>query len=569
MTSTSPFRIGLRTGLIASVISIFVALIGMFQAFANRALIGDVTLTTAIIILLGVFTGYFAIRQLEESSVGQRIVTGMLAGGINGAMLAILVFIVSAVDMRGILVNATPDLVEILTFGWGLTWGSMLLVGIFAALGVIVVVLELLPARLRHALLWAIAIVAVFGLFWEMLIGLAVTRLALDWTGLELGRTLSWTTGIVIFLIAAVFNYFRPTIDQTTGQQYARLPSTGQQSLRWTGFGVLAVVLILLPTAVGQFWSQTLTTIGLFTLAGLGLNIVVGLAGLLDLGYVAFYAIGAYTMALLTSPASSFGTEWSFWVALPVALVVAAFSGILLGIPVLRLRGDYLAIVTLGFGEIIRILAMSDLLKPIIGGPQGVLEIPAPEFLGINLKDPRLLYYLIVAACMLGIFVSIRLNFSRIGRAWIAMREDEDVAQAMGINLVGAKLMAFSIGAALAGIGGAIFASRQGAIFPADFTLFISINVLCLIIIGGIGSIPGTIVGALFLVGLPEVLREVDEFRILAYGVGLIVMTIFKPEGLLPSARRKMELHEHEEDADFDEKLPHEATSVTQAGGQA
>jgi branched-chain amino acid transport system permease protein len=243
---------------------------------------------------------------------------------------------------------------------------------------------------------------------------------------------------------------------------------------------------------------------------------------------------------------------------------VAACAGILLGIPVLPLRGDYLAIVTLGFGEIIRVLAMSDLLKPVIGGPQGVLEIPAPYLFGISLKDPRLLYYLILAACLFGVFVSIRLNFSRIGRAWIAMREDEDVAQAMGINLVAAKLMAFSIGAALAGIGGAIFASRQGAIFPADFTLFISINVLCLIIIGGIGSIPGTIVGALFLVGLPEVLRELDEYRILAYGLGLIVMMIVKPEGLLPSARRKMELHEHE-----DEIPPPETTPMTHAGGQA
>jgi branched-chain amino acid transport system permease protein len=186
------------------------------------------------------------------------------------------------------------------------------------------------------------------------------------------------------------------------------------------------------------------------------------------------------------------------------------------------------------------------LLKPYIGGPQGILETPAPQFLGASLKDPRYLYYVILAACLVVVFLSIRLNHSRIGRSWIAMREDEDVAQAMGINLVVAKLMAFSIGAAFAAVGGAIFASRQGAIFPSDFTLFISINVLCLIIIGGIGSIPGTVVGALFLVGLPEVLREVDEFRILAYGAGLVIMMIAKPEGLLPSARRRLELHEEE-----------------------
>ncbi|MBN1994697.1 MAG: ABC transporter ATP-binding protein [Anaerolineae bacterium] len=346
------------------------------------------------------------------------------------------------------------------------------------------------------------------------------------------------------------------------------MPVAGQTSLRWIGFGLLTLALLVLPAAVGQFWSQTLTTIGLFALMGLGLNIVVGLAGLLDLGYVAFYAIGAYTMALLTSPASSMASNgnpaMSFWIALPISLIVAAFSGILLGIPVLRLRGDYLAIVTLGFGEIIRVLALSDLLKPWIGGPQGILETPAPQLFDLSLKDPRLLYYLLLAACLLGVFVSIRLNFSRIGRAWIAMREDEDVAQAMGINLVAAKLMAFSIGAALAGIGGAIFASRQGAIFPSDFTLFISINVLCLIIIGGIGSIPGTIVGALFLVGLPEVLREVDEFRILAYGFGLVIMMIVKPEGLLPSARRRMELHEHEAGG-----MAGTPTPISEVGGKA
>jgi branched-chain amino acid transport system permease protein len=241
-----------------------------------------------------------------------------------------------------------------------------------------------------------------------------------------------------------------------------------------------------------------------------------------------------------------------FWVALPIALVFAAISGILLGIPVLRLRGDYLAIVTLGFGEIIRILALSDMLKPYIGGPQGIMETPPPYFFGVPLSDPRYLYYLILAACLVVVFISLRLNDSRIGRAWIAVREDEDVAQAMGINLVAAKLMAFAIGACFAGVGGAIFAARQGAIFPMDFTLFVSINVLCLIIIGGMGSIPGVITGAFFLIGLPEVLREVDEYRVLAYGAGLVIMMLVRPGGLLPSARRRLELEEKAEEVETD-----------------
>jgi branched-chain amino acid transport system permease protein len=551
------------------IISIFIALIGMIESFSGRALIGNITLTTIIIVLLGLLTGYFATRRLtEEIDLGQKILVGVIAGVTNGGMLAILVLIINTFDLRNILVNATPKLVELLTFGQGVALGTIYLIVLFGILGLLAVLLELLPGQLRRAILWGLTVVVLFGVFWEVLTGLALTQLIMDGTGLRLGDVLSWPLAIATFIIAASITYFRPNIDRTLGQGYQNLSPTRQTSLSWIGFVLIGVMLLVLPAAVGKFWSQTLTTIGLFTLAGLGLNIVVGLAGLLDLGYVAFYAIGAYAMALLTSPASSMATNGNpampFWVALPVSLAVAAFSGILLGIPVLRLRGDYLAIVTLGFGEIIRILATSDLLKPWIGGPQGILETPAPEFFGISLKDPRLLYYLILAACILGVFVSIRLNFSRIGRAWIAMREDEDVAQAMGINLVVAKLMAFSIGAALAGVAGAIFASRQGAIFPSDFTLFISINVLCLIIIGGIGSIPGTIVGALFLVGLPEVLREVDEFRILAYGAGLVIMMIVKPEGLLPSARRKMELHEHE-----DEAIGGAPTPIPEIGGQA
>ncbi len=541
MKSTSPVLLGLKRGLIMGVISIFVGLIGMPLAFAKRALIGEITLTVVIIVLLGLLTGYFTIRKSKKTT-GSKILAAAIAGVINGALLSLLLVIISYVDLRSILVNATTELVNLFLFGQDFFTGVVMVPILFGALSVATVVFGLIPQRLRQALLWGISVVLLVGLFWEVLTGLAVSLIFLQWTGLEVGRVLSWPVAIVILILAGLYAYFRPNIESGVSQHYHRLASSGQRSLNWVGLVLLGLILLVLPTAVGQFWAQTLTTVGLFILMGLGLNIVVGLAGLLDLGYVAFYAIGAYTMALLSSPASSAHLQWSFWVALPASLVVAAVAGILLGIPVLRLRGDYLAIVTLGFGEIIRILATSDLLKPYTGGPQGILETPPPQFFGLDLKDPRLLCYLILAACLLGVFVSTRLNFSRIGRAWIAMREDEDVAQAMGINLVATKLMAFSIGAALAGVGGAIFASRQGAIFPSDFTLFISINVLCLIIIGGLGSLPGTIVGALFLVGLPEVLREIDEFRILAYGMGLIIMMIVRPEGLLPSARRRLEL---------------------------
>ena len=212
------------------------------------------------------------------------------------------------------------------------------------------------------------------------------------------------------------------------------------------------------------------------------------------------------------------------------------------------MRGDYLAIATLGFGEIIRLLALSDWLKPIIGGAQGVLFIPPPNFLGIDLIGPQRLYYIILGACLLAVFVSSRLNNSRIGRQWMAIREDEDVASAMGINTARSKLLAFTISAATGGLAGAIFAAKLGTIFPSSFNLLVSVNVLSLIIIGGLGSLPGIIVGALFLVGLPELLREFDEFRLLLYGTLMVTMMLARPEGLWPSAVYRREVG-REEDA--------------------
>src|SRR5690606_37418841 len=229
-------------------------------------------------------------------------------------------------------------------------------------------------------------------------------------------------------------------------------------------------------------------------------------------------------------------TIFNFWLVLPISLLIAMITGMLFAIPVLRMRGDYLAIATLGFGEIIRMLAISDWLKPVIGGAQGILFIPKPQIFGTVLNGPQQIYYVLLAACLLAIFVSIRLNNSRIGRQWMAIREDEDVAAAMGINTARSKLLAFTLSAATGGVAGAIFASKLGTIFPNSFSLQVSINVLSLIIVGGMGSIPGVVVGALVLIGLPELLREFDEFRLLLYGVLLIVMMLARPEGLWPSA---------------------------------
>jgi branched-chain amino acid transport system permease protein len=213
------------------------------------------------------------------------------------------------------------------------------------------------------------------------------------------------------------------------------------------------------------------------------------------------------------------------------------------------MRGDYLAIVTLGFGEIIRILVLSDVAKPLLGGAQGILLIPKPKLFGLELVGPTEFYYLIVLGCLLAAFVAWRLRDARLGRQWMAMREDEDVAEAVGIKLVNTKLLAFAIGAAFSGLSGAIFATRLSSIFPHSFNLLVSINVLCLIIVGGMGSLPGVVVGALVLVGMPELLREFAEYRLMIYGALLIVMMLVRPEGLWPSAIRKRELHAHEEHA--------------------
>jgi ABC-type branched-subunit amino acid transport system permease subunit len=322
----------------------------------------------------------------------------------------------------------------------------------------------------------------------------------------------------------------RPTVQSVRGSRVTR----------YVLYGLLLLLVFLLPLRAGPYWNYTIGTVGIYILLGLGLNIVVGLAGLLDLGYVAFFAIGAYTMALLTAP-TPHNLMWSFWIALPIGVVLAFLTGLLLGTPVLRMRGDYLAIVTLGFGEIIRILSKSDDLTPFTGGPKGVTAVGGPTLFGHPFNGVGYVY-LIFLAVLLVIFVTNRLQNSRVGRAWEAMREDETVSQAMGINTLTQKLLAFAIGAAFAGLGGAIFASRNQFTGPEDFNLMVSINVVAVVIVGGMGNIPGVIAGALALKGLPEVLRQLEDYRVMVFGMLLVVMMLWRPAGLIPSSRRKMEI---------------------------
>ena len=487
-------KTGIQVGLITLVGSVFFVLVGL----------GTVTGGVWLLWLLALAGGALGARNLASSSWRQAIVAGTGTGAVDGLLLAAFTWLMGTLiqrgaDVRHVLFNVTEEAISALSFGQDITTGSLLLLGACLLCGILGAVLYRSAALLQQRRFGAKSLMPVL-------------------SGVE-GLTRESFTGRPVF------------------QEWER-----RGFLRWLLPGLGLGALLIVPPFLGTYWNQVLGSVGIYILMGLGLNVVVGFAGLLDIGYVAFFAIGAYTLGLLNSP--HFDIYMGFWLVVPIAIALAAFAGILLGIPVLRMRGDYLAIVTLGFGEIIRLLSLT--LVDLTNGPQGVLKIQPPSILGFKIDSPLLFLYLIIIGCLLAMFVTRRLRDSFIGRAWVAIREDEDVARAMGINTIRYKLLAFATGAAFAGLGGAIFASRQTAIFPMDFTLFVSVNVLCIIILGGMGSIPGVIVGSLVLMGLPELLREVQEYRLLAYGALLVMMMIVRPEGLWPAARRRMELHEPE-----------------------
>jgi branched-chain amino acid transport system permease protein len=383
--------------------------------------------------------------------------------------------------------------------------------------------------------------------------------------------------------------------------------------------GLLFVLFPIFASGYGNSWVRIMDFALLYIMLALGLNIVVGFAGLLDLGYIAFYALGAYMTALLASPQfavvlESFVNEYpaigqallwifgpeiaqngihlSVWFIVPLSAAFAAMFGVLLGLPVLKLRGDYLAIVTLGFGEIIRIF-MNNLNAPvnITNGPQGVNLIDPIHIFGVSLAGPQgsnatldlgwftmpsvnAYYYLFLLLCIAIIFITNRLQHSRLGRAWVAIREDEIAAKAMGINTRNEKLLAFAMGASFGGIAGAMFASFQGFVSPESFSLMESIAVLAMVVLGGMGHIPGVILGAILLAALPEILRHTVEpvqmavfgkvlidaevLRQLLYGLAMVVIVLYRPSGLWPAPQ-----HEDRPDADIDK--PAKATGVVAA----
>jgi branched-chain amino acid transport system permease protein len=341
---------------------------------------------------------------------------------------------------------------------------------------------------------------------------------------------------------------------------------------KWIGMALIAIALAALPfvlaMSAGTAWVRITNLAILFVLLSLGLNIVVGFAGLLDLGYIAFYAVGAYVYALLASPHFNLHLPW--WAILPIGAAVACLFGVLLGAPTLKLRGDYLAIVTLGFGEIIRIF-LNNLSEPfnLTNGPKGISSIDSIKVMGLDFGNTTRIgdlamsgtikyYYFLLVVLIVVIVVNLRLQDSRIGRAWEAIREDELAARSMGINTRNMKLLAFAMGASFGGIAGGMFSSIQGFISPESFVLNESVMVLAMVVLGGMGNIWGVILGAVLLSFVPEILRYTVEpvqrmvfgrsivdpevIRMLLFGLAMVVMMLFRPAGLLPSAVRKREL---------------------------
>ena len=567
-------RSGVKWGLAGGAAIVFTAAVGLVEAFDQTRMIISPILSMGFLALLWLvpILGYGAtvMEELEGVDTAEKgpgnILTGTIVGVTGGAALSLFTFVLQTWDIRDIFVKFSPTLLRILTFHredafWG---GLAMMFVLVVVLGTAGGAIHYLDDRRRRQIMTAAGSVVVVSLF-ERVFSQILRQIQLE----ELFKTVldrslittvyndgGLTWGAALLVGAAGFWLSgRKRDGKRVEIAMAKLRSPdATERIRWSLIyaAFVVVTIILAPILLGSLLSELLANVGLFMLMGLGLNIVVGLAGMLDLGYVAFFAVGAYTVGVLTSPQFSFG--WSWWAALPVAIALSALAGLLVGAPVIKMRGDYLAIVTLGFGEIVRILFLSDWLKPFFGGAQGIPRVP-PIDVGVAQVSgirPQGVLYFVAAFVILAAWVSYAVQQSRVGRAWTAIREDESVAEVMGIDTVKAKLQAFVVGAILAGLGGALFAAKLGSIFPTSFKLLVSIIILVVVIVGGMGSIRGVMVGALVLIGVlggptqPGLLLEFAEFKLLIVGVVLIYMMLQRPEGLVPRVRRTMELH-HEE----------------------
>ncbi|MEX0863773.1 MAG: leucine/isoleucine/valine transporter permease subunit [Acidimicrobiia bacterium] len=554
-----------RLGWIGGVAMAFMAMIGMIEEFNERLLVSPfLTLGYSLLFGIPLLVGWLASKgvpnPLEDPIRDPRrgAITGLVTGAIAGVIACVPVILANSLNLTRFLLNMRPQLVDAMTFDLGVPLGIVALVATSAVVGALGGFLFGLPETVRKGI--STAAMWVFGVaLFE-----AVVNDLFDFMGRGLNVVYTpfdalqpWAAVIIGVLVYWLSTKNRGRVKEFTEKVKEADP---RSRLRRSLIGLAAVLVIVLPMLLGLIINELLVNVTLFILMGLGLNIVVGLAGLLDLGYVAFFAVGAYGTAVLTSPLSSaFTPTLNWWVALAVVMVMATLAGLLVGTPVIRMRGDYLAIVTLGFGEIVRLLLLSDWLTPLFGGAQGIRRIPGvsvPFLDQVGGTRPQLFIYIMMAFVALAVWISHRAQNSRIGRSWAAMREDEDVAEAIGIGTVKAKLLAFISGAIIAAFAGALFSAKVGTVFTNSFDVLVSIIILVVVIVGGMGSIRGVIVGAIVLIGvlggpkLPGLLVEFTEYKLLIYGAILIFMMLKRPEGLIPSVRRSRELHQDESQQD-------------------
>jgi branched-chain amino acid transport system permease protein len=541
-------------GLVFGAIAVHLAIVGVLLMIHQRWIVIDtLSLGQATLVTIGLGAGAMAATRVARQggafgggAVGHLLI-GAIAGAACGVPIVVLAVLMVLLPLQSIFIALSPDLLDMLTLGQGIELGIPILIGGATLTGVLGAALSLAPPDLRRALVPGAVTVVVAGVFQEL-----IQLMLQQWEGVvtdvrEFFYTwegLSVQGAIALYIIATGLGLlFRAAQRHRVVRRGP--PDPKRTRLMWAGISLL--VLIVLPALAGSYIGQVLMLVGLYILMGMGLNLEVGLAGLLDLGFVAFFAVGAYTTAILTADSHVALMHLPYWGAMPVSVILAVGVGVLFGLPVLGVRGDYLAVATMGLGEIVRVLVLSDFAAPLLGGAQGILQIPKPRIGDFVLGTPVSLFYLTLVCSGVAAFIAWRLENSRLGRAWMALRDDEDVAQALGINLVQSKLLAYGLGAAFAGLAGSIFAAMLTSVYPSSFQLLISVNVLALIIVGGMGSLPGVVLGSIALIGLPELLREFGEYRYLFYGVALVIMMRLKPEGLWPSEARQRELHSRDE----------------------
>ena len=554
-----------RMGSIAAFAQVFIALSNMPVALDGRTMVKPVlSLGYLVLLILPFAAGYRQGHQTKLEGVTQHaagrneVVGGLACGTIAGGGLSLLAVLLANFDLREPLVNWSPILLDTLTFGNAPWFAVVIWLAIGAGAGASGGVLRLLGPRSRRAAVTMVLAVVGAAVLESLMVDLA------DGLGLEALTDrlyakrggVTWPSALVLAAVSGGLAVVGRGRFRKARAGLANLEGAKRSRANAGLIFAAAAALIVLPLFAGKLTNELLANVGLFVLLALGLNVVVGLAGILDLGYVAFFAVGSYSAAVLTAATSpKISPEMPWLVALIVVVIITGLVGLFIGAPVIRMRGDYLAIVTLGFGEIIRLLFQSDWLSGWFGGAQGITLIPGANIFGlteVSGTDPRRVFYLVLAFCALAIYVSWRLERSRLGRAWMAVREDETVAEAMGINTVNVKLLAFVVGAVLGSFSGAIFAAKVGSVFPSSFLILVSIVILVVVIFGGMGNIVGVIAGSAVLIGVlggpkqPGLLAEFSEFKLLIYGALLVWMMLARPEGLIPSVRRTRELHQVE-----------------------